>query len=478
MSLNRILRLVIIAAVAAGLVWLIISRPEQLAPSAAVAPFPQSLPEVEEAPLGRRQLDIQSWTTAAGSRVLFVQTEQIPMLYARLVFNAGSARDGDHAGLAMLTNAMLDQGADGLDVAALARGFEDLGARLGNSSHRDMALLTLATLSAPEFRDPALALLTRILARPDFPAGELARMKTQQLQALQRQKQVPGPQLSDVYNRALFGDHPYGIPSNGTEQSLPGIEPAQLAAFYRQYYTAGNAVIALVGDLSKTDAKRIAEQLSSALPTGERAPELPPAAALTEARQQHIEFPSTQTHILLGNQMIDRHHPDYPALYVGNKILGGGDFSAILMDEVRQKRGLVYGIYSSISPMAAAGPFTVSLQTANANAHDALVLTRQLIADFVANGPSEEQLKLAQDDLVGSYALSTASNSDIVAQLGVIGFYDLPLSYMDDFQQALQQVTAEQVREAFRQHLHPDTLLTVSIGPHDPNQAAAEDSAP
>ncbi|MCK0537024.1 M16 family metallopeptidase [Alcanivorax quisquiliarum] len=459
------LPLAVLIALAAWLLWP--TTPQQAA--APAASFPTTLETVVNAMPARRQLDIQRWQTDAGSRVLFVRTEQLPMLDVRLVFDAGSARDGEHAGLASLTNAMLDQGADGLDVGEIARGFEDIGAAFGTSSHRDMALITLTTLSDAEFREPALALLRRIIHAPDFPEDALDRLRTQRLQSLRMQQQVPGPQLARAFNTLLFGEHPYAIPSGGTAESLPALAPAHLARFYQQYYTGANAVIALVGDITEEQARTIAEALSEALPQGERAARLPVAATLVKRRTTHIDFPSSQTHISLGNQLIQRGHEDYVPLYVGNHILGGGGFSAILMDEVRQKRGLVYGVSSHISPMASGGPFSVSLQTANSNADDALALTLALIQDFVDNGPTPAQLQLAIDDLTGSFALATASNRDIVGQLGAMGFYDLPLGYLDDFQHAIGEVTAEQIRAAFQRHLNPEHLAIASIGPRAPD---------
>lgn len=462
----------LLAALVALVVWLIWPATPRPA-TAPAASFPTTLETVVNATPARRQLDIRRWQTEAGSRVLFVRTEQLPMLDVRLVFDAGSARDGEQAGLASLTNSMLDQGADGLDVDEIARGFEDLGAAFDTSSHRDMALITLTTLSDAEFREPALALLRRIVRAPDFPEDALDRLRTQRLQSLRMQQQVPGPQLARAFNTLLFGEHPYAIPSSGTPESLPTLQREHLARFYRQYYTGANAVIALVGDITEEQAREIAATLSAALPQGERAARLPVAATLTERHTTHIDFPSSQTHISLGNQLIQRGHEDYVPLYVGNHILGGGGFSAILMDEVRQKRGLVYGVSSHISPMASGGPFAVSLQTANDNADDALALTLTLIQDFVDNGPTPAQLQLAIDDLTGSFALATASNRDIVGQLGAMGFYDLPLGYLDEFQQAISQVTAEQIRTAFQRHLKPAHLAIASIGPRAPDPAGS-----
>ncbi len=239
-------------------------------------------------------------------------------------------------------------------------------------------------------------------------------------------------------------------------------------SFWQRYYSAGNAVIALVGDINEQQAREIAGQISRSLPQGPAAPALPAAQTLSERQTTHITFDSEQTHIMLGNQLIQRGHPDYVPLYVGNHILGGGGFASILTEQVRQKRGYVYGISSGVSPMAAGGPFTVQLQTANRNADAALSLTLDLVTDFVNDGPTEQQLQAARDNITGSFPLSTASNGDIVSQLAAIGFYDLPLDYLGWFQQQVDQVTVKSIHEAFRKHLDPSDLSIVSIGPRAP----------
>jgi zinc protease len=430
--------------------------------------FPTTLDSVRQSEPGARTLTPTTWTTEAGSEVLFLRTEALPMLDVRLTFAAGSSRDGDQPGLASMTSALLGEGAEGLSVDEIARGFENLGAQFSSASYRDMGVVELRTLSDANWRQPALALFTRVVGEPSFPETALARLREQRMQGLRMEKQVPGPQVGKAFNRVIFGDHPYAHPSDGTLESLPQLSRQALVDFWQRYYSAGNAVIALVGDISEDQARGIAEQISDSLPAGEAAPALPDADTLTERQREHITFDSEQTHIMLGNQLIKRGHPDYVPLYVGNHALGGGGFASILTEEVRQQRGYVYGIRSSVSPMAAGGPFTVSLQTANRNADAALTLTLELIRDFVETGPTPAQLQASKDNIIGSFPLSTASNSDMVGQLAAIGFYDLPLDYLGWFQQQVEQVDAERIRQAFDKHLDPDDLAIVSIGPAEP----------
>ena len=437
--------------------------------------FPTTEAQVAASEPQAPALDIQSWQTAEGARVLFVASDALPMLDVRLVMAAGSSRDNGVAGLSSLTSALLGEGAAGLNVDDISRGFEDHGAQFDVGSYRDMGVVELRTLSDPEFRDPVLTLFNQVIATPSFPQDALDRIRTQMMQGLRMEQQVPGPQVKKAYMATVFAGHPYGEPSDGTLATLPAITREQLVEFYNTYYAAGNTVIAMVRDVSREQAEQIAGQISQSLPEGGAAPPQSRAQALTERKHEHINFPSAQTHILLGNQATWRGNPDHVALYVGNMVLGGGGFASILTDEVRQKRGYVYGIGSGFSAMASGGPFQVSFKTANENADDALSLTLKLIDDFVESGPTETQLEEARTSILGSFALGTADNSDIIGQLGAIGFYDLPLDYLQWFNQQVQNVTTNDIREAFQRHLVPANLAIISIGPQAPEVKAVGD---
>ena len=204
--------------------------------------------------------------------------------------------------------------------------------------------------------------------------------------------------------------------------------------------------------------------MSAALPKG---PALPRIAqpATPEAGLQHIEFPSNQTHLMIAQLGIDRRDPDYAALYLGNQVFGGGGFGTRLMTEVREKRGLTYGVYSGFSAMQARGPFMINLQTRAELSDGTLQLVKSMLAEFIANGPTADELNNAKRELAGSFPLSTASNAAIVGQLGSMGFYDLPLSYLEDFMRDVQALTVEDVKTAMAKHLDTDALVIVTAGP-------------
>lgn len=454
----------------AGLAFCV-SRPAGGGSSAAAAPATgsapsglQSLAEAAGKQPGHRQLNIQRWNTAEGARVLFVEAHELPMFDLRLTFAAGSSQDGDAPGLAMLTNAMLNEGVPGKDTGAIAAGFEDLGADFGNGSYRDMAVASLRSLSDKDKRSAALALFDQVLGQPTFPDDALTRIKNQVLAGFEYQKQNPGKQASLALFKRLYGEHPYAHASDGDAQSLAKIDTAQLRTFHGKAYAAGNSVIALVGDLSRAEAEAIAAQVSAALPKG---PALPPVGepAVPKAGVSHIEFPSKQTHLLLAQLGIARNDPDYAALYLGNQILGGGGFGTRLMDQVREKRGLTYGVSSGFTGMQARGPFSIGLQTRAELSEGTLKLVQDIVRDYVHNGPTQKELDDAKRELAGSFPLSTASNADIVAQLGAIGFYDLPSDYLETFLAQVLALNVEQVKAALQRHLDPDAFVIVTAGP-------------
>lgn len=424
----------------------------------------QSLAELADQTPTRRTLDIQTWQTAQGTKVLFVAAPELPMFNLRLTVSAGSSQDGDAAGLATLTNAMLNEGVPGKDVGAIAAGFEGLGAEFGNGAYRDMAVVSLRSLSAREQRDPALALFSQVIGQPTFPADALARVKNQLLAGFEFQKQNPGKLASLELFERLYGKHPYAHPSDGNAASIQAIDRTQLQAFHTRAYSAGNAVIALVGDLSRAEAESIANQVSAALPKGPALPRI--AQPQTPAPgQHHIEYPSNQTHLMIAQLGIDRRDPDYAALYLGNQIFGGGGFGTRLMSEVREKRGLTYGVYSGFNAMQARGPFMINLQTRAELSEGTLALVKQLLGEYLQSGPTQEELDQAKRELAGSFPLSAASNSAIVGQLASMGFYDLPLTYLDDVMRDTQALTVEQVKAAMAKHLDPNALVVVTAGP-------------
>ncbi|MBK8161919.1 MAG: insulinase family protein [Gammaproteobacteria bacterium] len=411
---------------------------------------------------------IQQWDTANGARVYFVQAMELPMVDIQLVFDAGSARDGGRPGLALLANTLLDDGAGELDADDIAAGFEDLGAQFGTSSLRDMGSLTLRSLSDHRYLDPALDLFALILRSPTFPADALERERNRMLVALQSQEQSPEDIADNAFFRAIYRDHPYASDPLGTPESLQTLDRKDIENFYREYYVARNAVISLVGALERKDAERVAQRLADGLAAGSRAAPLPAVTPLEEAVTVHVEYPSSQTHVQVGAAGMTRDDPDYYALYVGNHVLGGSGLVSRISTEIREKRGLAYSAYSYFSPMRAAGPYTLGLQTRGDQAAQAVDILGSTLAGFIKDGPTAAEITASKRNITGGFPLRIASNSGIAGNLAMIGFYDLPLDYLDRFNERVEAVTAEQIRDAFQRRVHPGRMVTVTVGTSAP----------
>jgi len=410
---------------------------------------------------------IESWETGNGARVLFVAAPDLPILDLRLVFDAGSARDGEHPGLASLTAGMLAEGAGEWDADAIAERLESVGAEFSTGSERDMAYVSVRTLTEARSMDVALETLTAVLAEPSFALADFDRVRQNTLVGLRQDEQDPGTVGSKALYRAIFGSHPYAADPSGTQESVAALERSQLVDFHKRLYVARNAVIAIVGNVTRPEAEAIAERVVSGLPAGEKAPPLPPVADLPAAILERLDFPSTQTHVYVGQPGISRVDPDYFTLYVGNHILGGSGLVSLLMEEVREKRGLSYSVYSYFLPMAQRGPFLMGLQTKNDQAADARGVLMETLRRFRQEGPTQEELDAAVKNITGGFPLRIASNSKIVQYLAVIGFYGLPLDYLDTFNARISAVTAEDIRDAFERRVDLEHFATVIVGPKE-----------
>jgi zinc protease len=407
---------------------------------------------------------IQHWTTDNGARVFFVPAPELPMVDVRVVFAAGSARDAALPGLAGLTNGLLDKGAAGLSADAIADRLEGLGAQLGSGSLRDMAWVSLRSLSDSAHFEPAVELMAGVLGKPDFNQRDIDRERERTLVALRHSEQQPDDIAEYHYYAAIYGRHPYASRPIGTEASLKRMTRGDIKDFHARYYVATNATIAIVGDIDRPGAERLARRLSAALPAGEPAAPLPAVAPLVKASEERIFHPSTQTHVLMGAPGIDRNDPDFFPLYVGNHILGGSGLVSQLYEEVREKRGLSYSVYSAFTPMQKKGPFSLGLQTRNDQLEEALKVLRDTLQRFHDQGPTEAELDAARKNITGGFALRIDSNSKIIEYLAVIGFYGLPLDYLETFNDKVMAVTREQIRDAFQRRVHPDVMATVIVG--------------
>ena len=409
---------------------------------------------------------IEHWTLENGARVYFVEAHDLPMVMLNVVFDAGSARDPKVLnGLAMLTNGLLNEGTGDLDADAIASTFEGLGVEFGASNDRDMAGASLKSLTDRKLLDPALDLFARLLAAPSFPQPSLERERQRALLGLKHAEASAGEVAAKAFFARLYAGHSYALPADGNEAGLKKITRDDLTAFHARHYVGRNAVLALIGDISLQDAKSIAARTVGKLPAGEAAAPLPKVADMPPRRAEYvIAHPSSQTHLMVGEIGVSRNDPDYYPLYLGNFILGGSGLISRLAQEVREKRGLSYSVSSYFMPLREPGPFLLSLQTKNSQRREALTVVRGVLKEFTEKGPTAEELVAAKKNVTGGFPLRIDSNRKIVDYLTVIGFYGLPLTYIDDFIPRIEAVSAEQIRDAFQRRVHPEHMLTVVVG--------------
>jgi zinc protease len=423
--------------------------------------------QVIHPPIKSAGLSIETWQTKNGARVYYVPAPELPMVDIRVVFNAGSARDGDKPGLASMTSLLLDHGAGDWNTDQIVERFDNVGAEFSTSSLRDMAIVSLRSLTEKDWFKTALDTMATIMHKPAFPQNELDRERQRVLVALRNQQESPSDLAENAFYKALYGNHPYATPPLGTKDSVTALTRQDLVDFYNKYYVASNAIVVIVGAVDKHSAKKIARTLMKPLPKGEAATALPEVQDITAPKVIKQQLPFTQTTIWVGQQGDLRGDPDYFPLYVGNHILGGSGFGSRIVDEIREKRGLAYSSYSYFSPMLRKGPFLMGLQTKNTQAKEALDLLQKTVTDFIANGPTKEELQHAKQNITGGFALRLDSNKDIINYVAMIGFYHLPLDYLKTFNDKVEAVTREQIIDAFRRRIHPDKMITVMVGNFD-----------
>jgi zinc protease len=404
---------------------------------------------------------IQNWVAPSGARVYFVETRELPILDVEVDFSAGSAYDPNgKSGIAAMTVGLLDAGAGDLDEEAISARQVDIGAKMGGMADADRSGITLRTLSYEKEKTAALDLLRLVLAKPNFPQAVIDREKGRTIAAIQDADTRPDAVAAKRFTAAIYPDHPYGV--NTTVDSVGRINRDDLVAFHRDHYSARRAVVSIIGDVSRAEAEKIAQSLTEGLPAGQ--PEAPlPAVKLPVVETIKVAHPATQSHIHIGLPAVRRGDPDYFALLVGNYSLGGGGFVSRLMKEVREKRGYAYSVYSYFAPRKLEGRFEIGLQTKRDQADAALKVANDVLAGFIKTGPTDAELAAAKKNLIDGLGLRIDSNVKMLGYLATIGFFNLPLTYLDDFPAKVGAVTAKDVRDAFARHVKPENLITVEV---------------
>jgi zinc protease len=268
-----------------------------------------------------------------------------------------------------------------------------------------------------------------------------------------------------AFDHAVFGQHPYGLET--TPETLARIGVVDMRVTYAAIAPC-RAKVSLVGAITRAQADQIVTQLLSRLPQDKAACALLPSVAevapLAAPVDEHIAFDSAQAHVLIGQPGYKRSDPAFFAMLVGNHILGGGGFTSRLTEQVREKRGLSYSVYSYFAPGLHEGAFTIGLQTRPDQTGQALTVVRQVLREFVENGPTADELQAAKDNLIGGFALRIDSNRKLLDNVANIAWNGLPLDYLDHWSERVQAVTVGDIRAAFQRVLQPRRMVTVVVG--------------
>ena len=434
-------------------------------------------------------LPIAHWTLPNGARVYLVESHAIPMVDVQIDLDAGSRRDPPaQAGLASVMAAQIDNGtraqtnanananstatasasgpyAQAMDENQIGEAWADLGASFAASAGADRLSFSLRSLSYPDLLDKAVALAARQMAHPAFPEALWQRDRERASAAIREALTKPATLAQNRYAAAVYGTHPYGLRT--TPESLLRINAQDLQNLHAQSLQACRATVSVVGALTRAQTDALVKRLLALWPNATACQPLPPVAevaSLNQAQNLSVPFDSAQAHVLIGQPGYKRDDPDFFPLLIGNHILGGGGFVSRLTEQVREKRGLSYSVYSYFSPGLHAGAFTVGLQTRPDQAALAVTVAKEVVQNFVKEGPSAAEMQAAQSNLVGGFALRIDSNRKLLDNVANIAWNRLPLNYLDTWTQQVERVSAADVRRAMARVLQPERMVTVVVG--------------
>lgn len=426
-------------------------------------------------------LPIQHWVLANGAKVYLVESQAIPMVDVQIDIDAGSRRDpAARAGLASIMTGQMASGTraepfvqgqgqglypKALDENQIGEAWADLGASFGASAGGDRMSFGLRSLSYPDLLDKAVALAARQMAHPAFPEAMWLRDRERISASMRESLTKPGTVVQQRFAQAVYGTHPYG--QRATPETLARIGVQDLKNLHAQALRACRASVSVVGALTRAQTDALVQRLLAQWPSEAGCPSLPPVpevATLLAAQNLNLPFDSAQAHVLIGQPGYKRTDPDFFALLVGNHILGGGGFVSRLTEQVREKRGLSYSVYSGFAPGLHAGAFTVGLQTRPDQAAQAVAVAQEVVKTFVQGGPTPAELQAAQSNLVGGFALRIDSNRKLLDNVANIAWNRLPLDYLSGWTRQIERVSAADVQRAMARVLQPDRMVTVVVG--------------
>jgi zinc protease len=399
-----------------------------------------------------------------GLKVIVIEHHELPVVAFRLVLKSGSAYDpAGKAGLADLTAGLLRKGTKTKNATQIAEEIDFVGGTLGAGADWDATFATCRVLN--KYFDTGLDLLTDIILNPTFKEDEIERLRRQTLAGIMQQKDDPGSVAEENFRKFVFGEHPYGQPREGTEESVSGITREDIVNFYETYYVPNNAILAVVGDVKTADVlKKVKSKFGSwekrefATPNFVQPPQIKGHQILL------VDKPDlTQSYIKIGHFGIDRKSPDYFPVRVMNYILGGGGFASRLMDEVRAKRGLTYDIGCNFDSYKLKGAFEVSTFTRIDSTLGAIQATLDQIKRIRTEKVSPKELSETQSFYDGYFPLQFETPEQIATQILIVEIHDLGEDYIKNFRKNINAVTADDILRVAQKYLDPDNIKLVVV---------------
>ena len=415
------------------------------------------------APSARAAAKITEVVSPGGINAWLVEEHSIPMLALEITFLGGAALDpAGKDGLANLLSGLLDEGAGELDSFAFQERLEDLAISLFFEAGRDTVNGSLRTLT--ENRDEAFRLLGLSLTQPRFDDEPVERIRGQILTGLSRAKEDPNRIIGKTFFQEAFSGHAYARSVRGSEESVSAVAADDLRAFVRTRFALDNMIIGVVGDITPDALGRLLDSALLALPQTAVPYDVPETQFANTGETLIVRKEIPQSVVLWGLAGIKRDDPDYFAAVLLNHVLGGGGFSSRLYDEIREKRGLAYSVYSSIYPMQKAGLFLGGVGTANERVAESLAIVREQIEDIAENGITAEELEAAKTYVTGSFPLRLNSNTRIANTLIGLQIFDLGIDYLERRSDIIHLVTLKDVRRMAERLFRADEMLTIIVG--------------
>lgn len=412
--------------------------------------------------LEKKPMNIQEVKSPGGIKAWLVEEHSVPLVAMRFSFRGGSAQDPKgKEGVAHFVSVMLDEGAGPYDSNTFQEREEDLAMRLSFSAGRDHFYGSFQSLS--ENLDETAELFHQALTSPRFEAAAAERMRQQLVASLAFADKNPNEVAGRLWAETAFPGHPYGRPAKGDVESVSRITPDDLKSYHDKVFARDNLMVAVVGDITPEALGKLLDKVFGGL--GAKS-DLVAVAPVQPAKGQVkvAEMPVPQSVAVFGFEGIARKDKDFVPAFVMNHILGGGGFSSKLMEEVREKRGLAYSVYSYLQPYDEAAIFAGGVATKNDKFAQSLDVIRGEIKDMATNGVTQEELDNAISYLTGSYALRFDNSEKIANQLLAIQQEDLGIDYVNKRNDIIRAVTVGDIKRVAGRMLKPDNLIVAVAG--------------